>query len=190
MKRSLILISFITLAIISFNCERDDICAETTATTPRLIIEFYDADDLEVLKNVPRITVYGDGLVTDEDGTSIEPTESSDATLLYNENANTVELPLMIGTEGETNTVRYIFEKDTNLRVDETGDSNIDVLEISYKTDFIYVSRACGYKSIFTELSISREPDDAEPWIANIIIEESIENTVENENTTHVRIYH
>ncbi|WP_179020158.1 DUF6452 family protein [Winogradskyella forsetii] len=208
MKRLLIFISFITLAILSFNCERDDICAETTSTTPRLIVEFYDIDDLEVLKNVPRLTVYGDGVLElDEEGNPIEPTVQSDTLVakyndddsyVFNVNTNTLALPLLIEEESTDNsantiTIRYILEKDTNLRVEDddlTTNSNKDILVISYSTEFVYVSRACGYKSIFTELNVTSESNDSEPWIANIIIEESIENTVENENTTHVRIYH
>ena len=188
MKKLKFLILFIAIALI--NCERDDICAATTSTTPRLIVEFYDVDELEELKNVPRITVYGEGLLEEDvDGNPIEPTVSSDVTLLYNENANTVELPLLVGAENETITIRYVLEKDTNLRVDNTGESNIDILEISYKTEYVYVSRACGYKSIFKQLNVARD-SDGNTWIANIEIEETIENTVGNEDTTHVRIYH
>ena len=28
--------------IVLFSCEKDDICPDTTQTTPRLVIEFYD----------------------------------------------------------------------------------------------------------------------------------------------------
>ena len=40
------LIGIITLQ----NCERDDICAEGTTTTPRLLIEFYDASNPDDFK--------------------------------------------------------------------------------------------------------------------------------------------
>jgi hypothetical protein len=180
-------ILFIALALIS--CERDDICAETTATTPRLLIEFYDAIETEDLKSVPRITVYGEGLVLDESGLEIEPIESSDATILFNENATSVELPLVIVESGNETTIRYIIEKDTNLRLDtdDTTNSNIDVIEITYTTEFIYVSRACGYKSIFNALSINVDVADSDTWINNI---EVIETTINNENTIHVSILH
>ncbi|MFD1015346.1 DUF6452 family protein [Winogradskyella rapida] len=192
MKNVKFLILFIAIALI--NCERDDICAATTQTTPRLIVEFYDATDTDELLNVSRITVYGEGLVTDEDGNSIEPTEESDATLLFNENANSVELPLIIDAEGveTTITTRYVIEKDTDLRIedeDDTTNSNIDIIEISYNTEFVYVSRACGYKSNFNSLGVARITD-ADNWISNIEIEETTQASIENENTTHVRIYH
>lgn len=194
MKNLKFLILFLAIALI--NCERDDICAATTQTTPRLIIEFYDATDTEELLNVSRITVYGEGLLeVDDDGNPIEPIVESDATLLFNENANTVELPLIIGPEGESQpptTVRYILEKETNLRIEDddlTTNSNIDIIEISYNTEFIYVSRACGYKSNFKSLGVARVTD-SDQWITNIEIEETTQGSIEDENTTHVRIYH
>ncbi|WP_340155730.1 DUF6452 family protein [uncultured Winogradskyella sp.] len=202
-------IKFVVLliAIALINCERDDICSYTTSTTPRLIIEFYDTDEPDDLKNVPRLTVYGEGMFTDEDGVTTEPTEASDrivevydesdsidddVSYVFNINTNTIALPLKVDDVpvGEFITTRFILEKDTNLRLDETGGSNIDILEIRYSTDLVYVSRACGYKSTFTDLGLTRESLIDDPWITNIVIEESIESTIENENTTHVRIYH
>ncbi len=177
------LIAIITLQ----NCERDDICAETTATTPRLLIEFYDAST-DDLKSVLRLTAYGEGLVVDENGMEIEPIVASDATLLFNENSNGVDLPLLIGTQGDRTTIRFVLEKFTNFRIDDdpATESNRDIIEISYKPEFIYVSRACGYKSIFNDLDIDIVPD-GDAWISNIIIDET---TIENENTVHVRIFH
>ncbi|WP_179349041.1 DUF6452 family protein [Winogradskyella pacifica] len=190
MKNLKFLVLFIAIALV--NCERDDICPATTQTTPRLIVEFYDASDTDELLNVSRITVYGDGLLElDGDGNPIEPTVSSDATLLFNEIANSVELPLIVGAEQELITTRFILEKDTDLRLDDDPltNSNIDIIEISYNTEFIYVSRACGYSSNFKSLGITRVTD-ADQWITNIEIEETTQALIENENTTHVRIFH
>ena len=66
MRKLKLFITFIALALIS--CERDDICAEATATTPRLLIEFYDVASPDDLKSVLRLTAYGEGLVVDENG--------------------------------------------------------------------------------------------------------------------------
>jgi hypothetical protein len=182
------------IALLSISCERDDICAETTATTPRLLIEFYDASSTEDLKSVLRLTTYGEGLVVDENGIQIEPILASNATLLFNENSNSLALPLKIEIEEDPDftTARFILEKDTNLRLDDntTTNSNIDILEITYKPKFVYVSRACGYKSVFTELNMSLEGGIDGEWISNIVIEETLDATIENENTVHVRIFH
>ncbi|NNE32769.1 MAG: hypothetical protein HKN40_10405 [Winogradskyella sp.] len=172
-----ILITFVMLT----NCERDDICAESTSTTPRLIIEFYDASNPDILKDVPRLTVYGEGLITD-------PVERTDATLKFNENSSLVEFPLKIEAENQTVTTRFILEKDTNLRLDTNNatDSNVDIIQISYIPEFKYVSRACGYKSIFTNLIVQNTLDGS-TWISGIEVDELI---VDNENTVHVRILH
>ncbi|WP_400080143.1 DUF6452 family protein [Winogradskyella sp. R77965] len=175
-----VILSLVILTTLQ-NCERDDICAESTPTTPRLLIEFYDATSPDDLKNVPRLTIYGEGLLNEP------PQGSSDETIVYNSNTSSAELPLIIDAEEETVT-RYILEQDTNLRLDEdtTTDSNIDIIEINYTTKFVYVSRACGYKSIFNELRVVRE-NDTDNWISNI---EIVETIIENENTVHVRIFH
>lgn len=174
------------------NCERDDICAETTATTPRLSIEFYDAASSEDIKNVPRLTLYGEGLVTDENGEEIEPTAASDATIVFNTNVTSAFLPLKIENDDESFvTIRYILEKDTNLRLDDSDedDSNKDTLEISYQTEFVYVSRACGYKSRFTNLIVTILPD-GDNWLSSAEVIGGIEALIENEDTVHVRINH
>ncbi len=184
--KSIIFLTLILIAtLISYNCERDDICAETTPTTPRLMVEFYDATETEELKPVTRLTVYGEGLANN-------PTnDNTEGTLIYNVNATASELPLLIGNEGEITTSRFILEKDTNLRLDENvnTNSNIDIIEISYETEFVYVSRACGYKSIFKNLQVSFETSDDGAWISGIEVVDTVE-IVENENTVHVRILH
>lgn len=177
--------TFLLLLVALISCERDDICAETTPTTPRLMVEFYDATETEELKPVTRLTAYGEGLANN-------PTnDNTEGTLVYNTNATAIELPLLIGNEGEITTSRFILEKDTNLRLDEDvdTDSNIDIIEISYETEFVYVSRACGYKSIFKNLQVSFETSDDGAWISGFEVVDTVE-IVENENTVHVRILH
>ena len=42
----------------TYNCESDDICPESTLTTPRMIITFYDVNNPEERKNVESLGVY------------------------------------------------------------------------------------------------------------------------------------
>ncbi len=174
------------------SCERDDICAETTATTPRLLIEFYDVLSPDDLKSVLRLTAYGDRpdipIPIDQDFSGAVLIDPFGTERIYNRNSNSVALPLIIGSEGDPITVRFVLEKFTNFRLDEdtTTESNIDILEIEYTPEFVYVSRACGYKSVFNILNIDFEPD-GNNWISGIDIQET---RIENENTVHVRILH
>jgi hypothetical protein len=172
------------LLLLTVTCERDDICAEGTSTTPRLLLEFYDITNPEELKNVVRLTAYGEGLITEDGG----PTAASDATLVFNSNSDNLALPLLIEAEDELSTTRFILEKETNLRLDDNPEStsNVDILEISYFPKFEYVSRACGYKSIFRNVEVRRE-DDADNWIIDINV---LVLNVENENEVHVQIFH
>ncbi|WP_282043489.1 DUF6452 family protein [Winogradskyella flava] len=186
-------IFILLIAIVFIGCERDDICAESTPTTPRLRIEFYDATSQEDLKSVPRLTVYGEGLILDEDGMEIEPIVVSNKTIIFNSNQNTVDLPLRIDDdiEEERTITRFILEKDTNLRLDTENPetSNVDIIEISYIPKFKYVSRACGYKSIFTDVEVTLDTNnDSDTWISNNIAVDI--RDVENENEIHVRIFH
>lgn len=186
-------IFILLIAIVFIGCERDDICAESTPTTPRLRIEFYDATSQEDLKSVPRLTVYGEGLILDEDGMEIEPIVVSNKTIIFNSNQNTVDLPLRIDDdiEEERTITRFILEKDTNLRLDTENPetSNVDIIEISYIPKFEYVSRACGYKSIFTDVEVTLDTNnDSDTWISNNIAVDI--RDVENENEIHVRIFH
>ncbi|ARV08758.1 hypothetical protein BTO05_03565 [Winogradskyella sp. PC-19] len=188
--------SILFLAILFLGCERDDICAEGTPTTPRLLVDFFDATDTDIPKTAVRLSVYAVNLVTDENtGVISFPEVANETTLVFNSNTDAIELPLIIGNEGEEITTRYFFETDTNLRIDgdTSTNSNIDILEIKYTHDFIYVSRACGFKSIFNMLTATDNPgDDSIDWIQNTVLANTTETsiTVENEEATHVQIFH
>ena len=45
--------------IVIFSCEKDDICPETTQTTPRLVIEFYDLTNPDEILAVPGLYALG-----------------------------------------------------------------------------------------------------------------------------------
>ena len=170
------------------SCERDDICAEDSSTTPRLLIEFFDVLDQDNLKNVPNLTVYGEGLTE-------SPEVSNNKTLIFNSSENAVALPLIIGNEGEEVTTRFVMERRTDFRLD--GDagtsSNIDIVEITYIPEFEFVSRACGYKSVFTDLKVRIVPD-GDNWIIASSFPNNLNNTnnitVANEDATHVNLLH
>lgn len=186
------------IVLLLTNCERDDICSEVTPTTPRLIIQFYDITEADELKFVPNLTVYGDSPnipIPDNNDNSgailIEPFETS---RLFNLTVTEAKPPLVVGTEGETITTRFAFERRTDLRLDDDAstNSNIDYVDITYVSQYVYVSRACGYKSVFSELRISVVEDD-DNWIINTSYPNNPNTdniTVENEAATHINIFH
>ncbi|MDG5491398.1 DUF6452 family protein [Psychroserpens sp. SPM9] len=181
MKRIIILLSLSALvAIIAWSCERDDICSEDTPTTPHLIIRFYDINNQDETKQVRQLEI--DGL--DDDGESM-------GTILSRTNTDSIVLPLRFANENVETITRFQLEKDADFadNSDDSNDSNIDFIEITYTPEFIYVSRACGYKSIFN----LRNPGgitqdiDSDNWIVNT---EILNETIENENAAHIIIYH
>ena len=170
------------------SCERDDICAEATQTTPALLVEFRDVSSPDDLKSVRRLRV----IAIDQENNPI------DTLSLINADPNTISLPLIIGpelnSEGEVNkiTTRYFLEKNSDLadNDDDEDDSEIVIFEIIYSNEFIYVSRACGYKSIFRLEPITGAriiATDDMPWANNAIIENEL---IENENEAKVLILH
>jgi hypothetical protein len=180
------------------NCERDDICSSDVPTTPRLIIEFYDATEPENLKDVPSFTVYGENpdlpVPVPEDFSSAILIEPFQAERLFNRSTNIAKLPLITGTEGEETVLRYVLERRTDLRLDDNEDtnSNTDIIEISYVPQFEYVSRACGFKSVFTNLRINIIQDD-DNWLlfSSFPDNDNTDNiTVTNENSTHINLFH
>jgi hypothetical protein len=170
------IITLLLLCGFIYNCEKDDICAEDTLTTPKLIIRFYDNTDPDLTKTVRRLTVTPEGFD--------EATES----IIFNSDTDSITIPLRFQDEGIVTSTRYILKKDTDF--DSDGDdntvSNIDIIEVIYTPEFIYVSRACGYKSIFNDTSILTEPD-SENWVRNVLV---INTTIEQQDAAQIRIFH
>ncbi|WP_406683979.1 DUF6452 family protein [Seonamhaeicola sp. MEBiC1930] len=176
----LILIPIIALVIgITISCERDDICAESTVTTPRLIIDLYDIDDQESTKNAFNVVVFG--------------FDNDDILSGYaNVTTNSLVLPL----KTDANTTQYVVHKDYSYDDNDTPDDvsddiiggNQDILTINYSRELLYVSRACGYKTIFNNITVNIE-SDSDNWL--ISTQDLTDNEpIENENATHFNIFH
>jgi hypothetical protein len=132
------------------------------------VIQFYDINNPSVLKNASNLKIIGDGM-TDE--------------LDVNGNLNTVSIPLKT-TENST-TYQFILNSTSATFKNE------DVIRFDYSRENLYVSRACGFKTLFdldpinpytyTDSTLS---DGL--WIKAITVEKK---SIDNENETHVKIY-
>jgi len=154
------------LAVSFWNCEKDDICAEGTPVTPRLIIEFYDAANPTVLKSVTNLGV-------------IEPTFTEG--IPFN-GVSKIQVPLR--TTANITTLNFIQNgSDT-----DTANDNIDAITFNYERINEYVSRACGYKTLFylNDINPIELTADGNNWIQNI---EVMQPNIETENEVHVKIY-
>lgn len=161
----------VTLAFLFYGCEKDDICVD--AVTPRLIIQFYDKDDFSELKSVTLLKVIGEG-----ENQAVYLNDSQDSVLTTNE----IALPL----KTLENTTSFVFI--TNYGVDSDGNEvgNRDTITFHYSRNELYVSRACGYKVNYSDLTKTLVTD-GDNWISNVVIENS---DVLDETATHVYIYH
>ncbi len=166
MKKILLLL---VLSLFSFSaCEKDDICDANTATTPRLVIQFYDITNPTVLKNVTNLKVIAEGM---SEG------------IVFNGNGNTVSIPL----KTTQNTTSYSFI----LNYGSVSYSNEDKITFNYIRENLFVSRACGFKTIFS-LDATNPYSHTDAiisdllWIKDIRVEK---NNIDTENETHVKIY-
>ncbi|OIV41527.1 DUF6452 family protein [Flavobacterium johnsoniae] len=181
MKKIISLLLLFTFGLSS--CEKDDICDANTPTTPRLVITFYDNAAPTTLKNVTNLKVVGvgkedtDAIIFNENGTSVTK---------YLATGSTVSIPLK--TDAETTSYKFIFNATSTT-------PNTDVLTFNYKTQSVYVSRACGYKTTFTlnprDTSansglIKTDPAGDDFWMLNINV---VKSNIELENETHVKVY-
>jgi len=176
---SLSLLTLIGFLTINLSCERDDICPESTPTTPKLIIEFYNNADPENLKAVPRLRVQG--------------INNSEVLPGYNAvNTTSLELPLRTDTTATQYKLHNNYSINDNGTPNNTSDDfangNEDIITIKYSTEQVFVSRACGYKTIFNNVSLTIEPDNNN-WILSRQSVNDIQS-VEDETTTHFNIFH
>ncbi len=169
-----LLFALVSVLSILFNsCERDDICdTANVPITPRLIITFQDFADNNLRKNAT--------------GIEVSLTEDSERIVPGIERFDSIVIPLDINNDN----VQYEFKINAN-----STDPTIirtDTLELSYKRTNEFVSKACGFRTVFSELSINNTTDtemfdDSSNWIRNILIENS---TVNEETNAQVRIFH
>lgn len=179
MKKIISLLLLFTFGLSS--CEKDDICDPNTPTTPRLVISFFDIADPATPKNVTNLKVVGvdggdaKGIIFNEGGTDVTK---------YLTNANTISIPLR--TDKKTTTYRFIF----NAINSNPAAINTDILTFTYTPQNIYVSRACGFKTVFTldpDNAVIRGLPDDNLWMQNINIQT---RNIDNENEAHIEVLH
>ena len=176
MKR---LIGSVTLLLLIcgylWSCEKDDICPESTPTTPSIVIRFYDADNHVSRRSVTNLQVFMEGMDTVSLGTT-----------------DSIALPLR--TDATATRWGLIFNR-TSQSVPGGVIPDTDFIEFKYTTREEYVSRACGYKVMFTlddDLNanpnpvLTDNPGENHFWIDEFTLENK---NIENENKAHVKIF-
>jgi hypothetical protein len=147
-------------------CEKDDLCDANTITTPRVVIEFYDFNFPSNLRSVSNLRVTGI-----EEGAIL--TEFEEAFT-----GTTISLPLRASQD---NTKYSLVLNSTN-----TANANEDFLQFNYTRNNVYVSRACGYKTLFELQGNPSITEDTNNWIQNLIVTTT---KINDESETHIKIY-
>lgn len=178
MKKIVAVLLLVTFFFAS--CEKDDICDPSTATTPRLVLQFFDNNNISLTKKSTNLKIVGDGMDT---------TPLLNLTGLQTWNDTVVYLPLRVNE----NTTKYKLI----LNVDEDPNTVelTDILEINYTGSDVYISRACGFKTLFNLYGDPlRDPfvlnntadSTVGNWIKNIQV---IQSQINDENEAHIKIF-
>ncbi|MFO7674502.1 MAG: DUF6452 family protein [Lutibacter sp.] len=150
MRKYLILLIILSFTLV--NCEKDDICIETT--TPKLIVVFYNNEIPATKKAVTSLTVSVENL----------------GNIYENKSIDSIAIPLDL----TKNSTLYKFKSG----------AIIDSINFTYDRRDVFVSRSCGYKTVFENLQIESRSAN---WIKNDTLKNTI---VENETATHLTIFH
>lgn len=165
--KKLLTILFVLVLMFSFwNCERDDLCPETIPTTPKLVIEFYDFAVPLDLKSVTNLGI-------------IEPTFTNG---LGFSGVSKIQIPLR--TTQDATTLLFI---QNGSDTDPLNDNSDEIL-FNYSRKEIYISRACGYRTVFNLDATTPflQTPDSDQWIKNIVL---VQPSITNDNETHLKIY-
>lgn len=157
--RKIKVLLFLFLIVLIHACEQDTICIDET--TPHLIIRFYDKTDISAFKEVTNLKVYVENS-TDVEISDIKTTDS-------------IVIPLNV----DLDYTKIRLSKNTS----ETSGIE-DVFTLNYSRKDIFVSRSCGYKTIYDN---AVTVDETSNWIENIFVDFT---TIDNENQAHLKIFH
>ncbi|MFV8226884.1 DUF6452 family protein [Christiangramia aquimixticola] len=166
------------------SCQRDDICPESTDTTPFLILRFYenvDPFDPVAPQNLSIKDPEIEGYVTIRSG--------QDETITYfRYSKDSLAIPLK--TSADITTFEFTVNTDN---IPEEGEEtsqeqveNTDILTFTYGRNEEYINRACAYKMNFTGLKVSHDIGSDGAWIQDIEVEQV---NIEDQNNAHVSIF-
>jgi len=129
--------------------------------TPNMIIRFYNATNISETKAVNDLTI------------NISNLDS----IYTNVSLDSIVIPLDV----TSNQIIYNFSSGTN----------VDILTIDYEIQEVFVSRSCGFKAIFNNVTVTS--DVSNDWIIGLT--ETLENTItiptiDDESAAHVQIFH
>lgn len=129
------------------SCQYNDICTAEVPSTPKLRIEFHDQERPGLLKAAENFNVRALG----------------DTAYYFSAPINDTTVAIPLRTDKKETAYELIFHQGDSLQTKR------DTLIFTYNTDEVFISRACGFKSIFTDFEVNYNPT-SKGWIKNIQI--------------------
>lgn len=171
---SLTVIAFVA-SVPFWSCEKDDICAEGTPTTPSLVVEFFMDDNPNQNNSITGLKYFVEGMTE---------------TITIAERVTKIRVPLRV----DATSTKWGFIYSYTPTGATQPVTNTDYLEFKYTTQQSYVSRACGFKTTFlldedttpTPNPVLSDEAGSTFWIVDTSIEKY---NIEDENETHINIY-
>lgn len=157
MKKPLTIFTLLMLCLTA--CEPDDICLEGTLGSPKLIVVFYDKNQTDTKKSVTDLQIKG---VNRE-------------ILLYDSTTDSIALPLKT----------ILSSTSFSFIATQNGNTLEDIITFNYDPEDKFISRACGFKTRFNNLTFSTS--NTLNWVEFI---EILTNSISETNNTHVKILH
>jgi len=148
--------------VLIVSCEKDNICIDET--TPHLIIRFYNSDDTSKLKGVTNLKVAVQNSLDEIIEIGSVATKDS------------IAIPLNVDTDFS----KIYLTKNVN----DTSDGIEDSFEVNYTREEVFVSRSCGYKTLYNNVSITNSTYN---WIDNFSL---LTTRISDENNAHINIFH
>lgn len=153
----------VLVAIVLIGCQKNDICIESMPSTPRVVIEFRDADRPVRIKAVSSFNLRE--IDTDQ--------------FYYEEPVSDTLAFMPLPTNKESVTFELIIHQNDSTALKRS------IVKVNYSPEEEYVSMACGFRNRFSHLEASTTENE---WIKDLKIPDS--TLVDNEETTHIYIYH
>lgn len=157
MNKFLIILGF--LALLNFSCDDDDVCEDST--TPFLVVVFRDKNNIEVNKTIDRIYVH-----------RFDNTSNSWVQVVDKSVTDSIKIPLLIGDETQT---KLRFKRNLST-------SQEDIITVNYQVSRSYVSKACGFKTTYKNVTYTQTLSYFHHITAPI-------NEITDETQTHLYIY-
>lgn len=192
MKNRFPLLAVLLLMICFQGCQRDDICPESTDTTPFLIIRFYENEDPFDPQAPQNLSIREVGRTYEEDSLNsyVSIRSGQDETIRYFQySRDSLAIPLR--TDSDITSLEFtVYTEDIPVEgqqpTQQEQPENTDIITFTYGRQEEYLNRACAYKVNYVGLKIDQDAGEDGAWIQDIQIEQV---NIEDQTNAHVSIF-